>query len=444
MNIDNLLTKFIHAKNNFSYDNYDFFECINTISDYVMYEQSIIKKNNINSCLSNITYTYDTMSYDAINDLYNSINFISEPIIGSSKSVIVNGCSDTSLPNKIYILDKIKDSLMHLEGNNTKYIFSEDNKSVIIKNIMSDYSLECEIRISDLRYFCDLIKSYYVNVDNELELIDYMRLLHKSGNDIVNKDNGVFKITSIEDSPEKIYSYTNKKGVFKRLESDYLSYHTYSYITLLKSETKDDYPILPSLYSSDVFCENNSYKEQCQSILNTMDSKYKSLTSNALNKHIPYKNKVDQAINFLDYTIKSIGNLNGQIVRSLRNARAHANKASNEDCDIYFFDVEDNTTITNDFKFALRIQKPKLISLLNEINYCPTSNDYINILHNEINTKDFEYLYEYIEYLNTFIYHCALNGYDTKDLLNNLSEYGNVLGVLSDILMQDPRLLARR
>ncbi len=444
MNIDNLLAKFIDAKNNYSYDNYDFFECINTIADYVMYEQSIIKKNNINSCLSNITYTYDSISYDVINDLYNSITFLSKPIIGSSKSVIVNGCSDTSLPNKIYILDKIKDSFMHLDNNNTKYIFSEDNKSVIIKNVMSDYSLECEIKISDLRYFCDLIKSYYANVDNELELIDYFRLLHESGKDIVNIKRGVLKIISIEDSPEKIYSYTNKKGVYQRLESDYLSYHTYSYITALKSETKDNYPILPSLYSSDVFCENSSYKNQCQSILNAMDAKYKSLTSNVLNRHIPYQKKLDQAMNFLDYTIKSIGNLNGQIVRSLRNARAHANKGRNEDGDIYFFDVEDNTTNTNDFKFALRIQKPKLISLLNEINYCPTSNDYINILHNEINTKDFEYLYEYIEYLNNFLYHCALNGFDTKDLLNNLSEYGNVLGVLSDILMQDPRLLSRR
>ena len=444
MNIKDLLEKFIHAKNNYSYDNYDFFNAINTVADYVMYEQAIILKNNIDRNNATITYVYDNFSSSAIEDFYDSITFLSEPVIGSAKSVIIQGESDEELSKKIYVIDKIKDSLMHLSGDNTKYVFSSDNKKMTIRNVMSDYSLECVIDISALRHFCDLIKSYYVDVDNELEWIDYLRMAHNSGYDVIDKIDRVIKIETIEGTPEKIYSCTSNKGVVVRTESDYQSYHTYSYLTSLNSERKDNYPILPSLYSKNVFCENSSYKEQCQSILNTMNSKYISLTHNVTNKHITSDKKLSQAISFLDYTIKSIGSLNGHIIRSLRNARAHANKTSNDDCDIYFFDVDDNTTVNDDFKFGLRIQKQQLMVLLNEINLCPTPEDFTNILHSEISSKEFNLLYEYIEYLYMFLNYCLFNGYDTKDLLINLSEYGNVVDLLSSILLQEEKRLERK
>ena len=444
MNIQELLEKFIQAKNNYSYGNYDFFNAINTISDYIMYEQSIILKNSINRNTSSITYVYDSVSYDAINDFYDSIKFLSEPIIGTSKSVVIDGLNDPMLSKKVYILDKIKDSFMHLDGDNTKYVFSDDSKKVTIRNVMSDYSLECEIDISALRYFCDIIKEYYVEVDKELQWIDYLRISHNLGIDIIEKKEGVLKIESIEGTPEKIYSSTNEKGVFRRTESDYLSYHTYSYLTSLNSERKDNYPIIASLYSEDVFCDNPSYKAQFQSILDVMNGRFEALTRNVDNIYIPNEVKIKQAINLLDYCIKSIGSLNGQMVRSLRNARAHANKTASGDGNIYFFDLEDNTSLSTDYKFALRINNQLFITLCNEINYCPTLVDYTNSIHNEIASKEFNLLFEYFEYLNTFLYHALFNGYDIHNLLNCVGNHGNVIDILCEVLLQESRILVRK
>ncbi len=75
MNINDLINMFKNTLKNYNYDNEKFFLAINSLADYIMYEQTIIKKDNVIGA-SSITYTPSTIASNAINEFISSINFI--------------------------------------------------------------------------------------------------------------------------------------------------------------------------------------------------------------------------------------------------------------------------------------------------------------------------------------------------------------------------------
>ena len=108
MNIDLLLKKFKEAVKNYTFQNMPFFDAINSISDFIMYEQTIIKKDNKPGSKCDITYCYDKLSYDAINTFISLVYFIDVPVIGSKKNVILKNINYSSeLEKNIYLMDKI-------------------------------------------------------------------------------------------------------------------------------------------------------------------------------------------------------------------------------------------------------------------------------------------------------------------------------------------------
>lgn len=80
MNIDLLLKKYKEAVKNYTFQNMPFFNAINSISDFIMYEQTIIKKDNKPGSKCDITYCYDKLSYGAINAFILLVDFMEKII----------------------------------------------------------------------------------------------------------------------------------------------------------------------------------------------------------------------------------------------------------------------------------------------------------------------------------------------------------------------------
>ena len=73
MDINFILFEFKYAMEHFDNNSILFLNAINSLSDYIMYEQTIIKKDNMSSVYSTITYDYDELSYDTIDNFISSI-----------------------------------------------------------------------------------------------------------------------------------------------------------------------------------------------------------------------------------------------------------------------------------------------------------------------------------------------------------------------------------
>ena len=402
MDIFELSNNFKTSLHNYNYNNMAFFTAINTIADYIMYEQTIIKKDNVIGA-SSITYTPSNVSLNAINELISSINFTQEPIIGSSKSVIING-DDKSISSNIYLLDKIKDSLMHVQNNMTLYKFDNKYKNIIIENTSDDYSLKCIIPINALIKFNNIIKNNYYNIDPEIKWIDQ---IYDKTSDIEKKDirdNNISKLTIgnyyshrvnkysrvifKKNSKEKLYAiYGNNKNMY---ESEYLSYHTYSYLTLLYA-SNHDYPILNDLYNLNFNCTHPEYIQKCNKIINDMIDFYEN---NNFNSYMPYEVIKDKVMKHLINRLKDINMINKYILTYMRNARSHANKIGNDRLNITYFDVKYNSEELN----SSLLSTPTFI--------LEDTNENINILFDKLSTSiDLD---EYINnfesrYLNTFI-----------------------------------------
>ena len=185
----------------------DFIFAVKTLSEYSLYEQYIIRKDNNhlikkeeNDALSRecdpfgnpspkkskdiIKYSYKEDEFkNIILDFFYKIRFNESPIIGIGKRVVMvfdpghaytkdkvhpmnfrfyNG--EPYYPDIIYILDKIKDLIMHTSDGFTNFSFGDSHenfKTLYLKQQKNDFSLDCEIDIKDIKEFCEKLKEYY-------------------------------------------------------------------------------------------------------------------------------------------------------------------------------------------------------------------------------------------------------------------------------------------
>jgi len=354
MKIDDLVRKFKGKDQIFVF-------LLNEIANYVMYEQAIIKKDN-DATGSSIHYRYEEKSYEYIDDFFKEIEFLSKPVIGSMKKVIVTDLPseykdvdnhEISFNDKIYLLDKIKDSFMHLEDDDTLYELDYDNKVVIIKNITSLYSLECKIPFSTLYKFNRNIKNEYDNSVPSLEWIDseynkYKLCKFNLGCSMVidEKLQNFYAKTLPHGrimiyNPKTNFCYFLQPNILDENDKDigitkqeYDYYHINSYVSLLvASMDKMNYPLLDSIYDFDFQCEHSMYVSKMTSIIKKMTEFYIYLYNNIDNfSHDILQKKI---IDFL-YSIGQngkekgllvdISDINNMIVKKyMRNARSHAN-----------------------------------------------------------------------------------------------------------------------
>lgn len=154
---------------------------LNEVANYVIFEQTLIKKDNKSKKKSSIKYRYDEKTYNLINDFFKEITFDGELKVGRAKDVDIKDLPDElayenkhelSFDDKIYLLDKIKDSFMHLRGNETLYDFDFRNKTIDIHNSADDFSLDCKIPFSTLYKFNRAIKEIYDKETPPLNLIE--------------------------------------------------------------------------------------------------------------------------------------------------------------------------------------------------------------------------------------------------------------------------------
>ena len=333
----------------------EFVEVLNEIANYVMYEQAIVKKDNDDNN-STIKYSYDEKSYKFINYFFSKIEFLSKPVIGSAKKVNIKNLPDKyksegkhviPFSDKVYLLDKIKDSFMHLNGDETLYEINYNEKVILIKNITPMYSLECKIPFKDLYVFNRTIKYYYDNSAPALEWID--EFFNGKNQIYINYKipvKGYNKLFEMRLPSNRrvlyvpgtdcyfFYERADIDGVKSLSKKEYDSYFTDSYISLLMA-SKDDmnYPLLESLYQFDFHCEHKAYVPKMESIVNKIISFYNYIYSNI--DYLNYDFLKQKILEFIYHTSQNgkkdgllvdISDVNNLIVKKyMRNARSHAN-----------------------------------------------------------------------------------------------------------------------
>lgn len=333
---------------------------LNEVANYVIFEQTLIKKDNKSKKKSSIKYRYDEKTYNLINDFFKEITFDGELKVGRAKDVDIKDLPDElyfennhelSFADKIYLLDKIKDSFMHLRGNNTLYDFDFRNKTIDIHNSADDFALNCKIPFSTLYQFNRAIKEIYDKETPPLNLIEtFSKERIKKGvkesarrRQIVEKK-GFYYISSGEfvattkigklalyDGIKKVNSLSTKVV----LKSFMDNYYTSSYVSsLIASKEESNYPLLGELYNGefDFQCSKKDYIDMMNGIMNRIMKFY---DSNTINLEYIDSNKLKNNVqNFLNNEIGSICRINNFIVTSLRNARSHAN-LEETNCEIF-------------------------------------------------------------------------------------------------------------
>ena len=428
------------------------------IAGYTMYEQAIIKKDN-NPDVSIIKYRYDENSYKYINELFSKIDFLSKPVIGSGKKVVIKDLPDkykypskheTSLEDKIYILDKIKDSFMHLRGEDTMYDFDFNNRCIIIKNVASDYSLECKIPFDDLFKFNQKVKIDYDKSTPSLDWVDDFLLGKRAYPDMKklitgNSDDNIYEIRV--SGGKRVIFNPDSKDVFSFYEKTsggargtnlrgIMNYHVDSYVTLLlASNDNKNYPLLGKLYNFNFHCTNQNYQDKVNSMMREMVDLYLSLYDKAeymnsdrlkaeLLKKFLYIDQSDSERGF----IADISQINNSIIHFMRNARSHANnrgtdKAPFKDENILYYDVSYNSLLNpisskSEPTFALEGKKKDFDVFFEELRTRSMSNRefYVQIM-NELFEDKYDTLELFLEELEQFIFHCALEGNHDAEIL---------------------------
>lgn len=425
MKIDELLSKYKDA----NFRDPSIVVGLNAVANYVMFEQSIIKKDNIPGH-SIIKYRYDAYSYKVINDFFSKIEFAPELVIGSGKSVVVKELPDEykhpskheiSFEKKLYILDKIKDSFMHLNKDETMYDFDFEKKVVKIKNIGHDYSLICDIPLKALIRFNSLIKVSYDESMPSLDWIDDFILNYdtydKFRGTLMFENSLGLRTMRIGRNRRVIY-YPNKNKFYcyfiektahgsKSLSiHDYNGYHTDSYISLLKASSEGmNFPIIDCLYDFDFHCVHKEYKTKIKKFVELLNSFYESIYNN-----IEYKSEEsvkNAIINFLFFHDKQngkekgliceISSINNMIITQfMRNARSHANnkgidkKAPLRSENIVFYDVSYNSLQNKISKktvplFALKGKRYEFDDFFDDLRTSSVSNaDLYDQINNEL------------------------------------------------------------
>lgn len=327
---------------------------LNEVANYVIFEQTLIKKDNKSKKKSSIKYRYDEKTYNLINDFFKEITFDGELKVGRAKDVDIKDLPDElyfennhELPfaDKIYLLDKIKDSFMHLRGNNTLYDFDFRNKTIDIHNSADDFALNCKIPFSTLYQFNRAIKEIYDKETPPLNLIETFskeriregvkerairrrQFVEENGVHINSPAGFVAAMKNgtlvLYEGIKNVNSLSTKCKVVGKKFMD--NYYTSSYVSsLVASKEESNYPLLGELYNGefDFQCSKKDYIDMMNGIMNRIMKFYDSNTINL--EYIGSDKLKNNVQNFLNNEIGSICRINNFIVTSLRNARSHAN-----------------------------------------------------------------------------------------------------------------------
>ena len=65
---------------------------LNLVADYTMYEQAIVKKDNISSSESTIKYRYSKNSYKYVNEFFSKIQFYLNQLLVKEKHLSLRIC----------------------------------------------------------------------------------------------------------------------------------------------------------------------------------------------------------------------------------------------------------------------------------------------------------------------------------------------------------------
>lgn len=431
-----------------------FNQIINEVANYIMYEQAIIKKDN-NASGSSIKYRYGKKSFEFINDFFSKISFLSKPIIGSAKKVIIKDLPDDykypnkheiSIEDKIYILDKIKDSFMHLNNNETMYNFDDDN-NIIIKNIESDYSLECRIPFETLYAFNRCIKYNYDNSTPVFNWIDDFFIKSQGQNNYeiykvlsAGTDTGLYeiKLPSLKRivyiPSTDCYYFFEKRTVktFNNLSNgiskkEYDSYHTYSYLSLLKASSDEmNYPLLESLYDFDFHCKHVAYVDKLEKIMKKIMDFYHATYTNIeqINQNRLKKNILEFLFSVGQNgkekgLISDISSINNMIVKKyMRNARSHANSRVDEESrlgqeviiyhDVLYNSLQNEISEKSIPTFMLIGGRKDLNSFFEKLRTCSLTNkELYDQIINDLYSGNYDSLELFLQQFSKFINQCS-------------------------------------
>ena len=343
--------------------------------------------------------------------------------------------------DKIYILDKIKDSFMHLRSGDTLYDFDMSDYTIVIRNVGGDYSLECKIPVDELFKFNQRIKLEYDKSTPSLswvnEFLFKSRQMKMMRNVMVHNAfvGDAYEMRNLHDKRAVFNPNTNILSFFerggtdvKRLDlKDLTSYHTNSYVTLLMASSKDkNYPLLSGLNNFDFHCNNSSYVEQITSITKKMNDFGCNLLSNIEHKKpevirkeiLEFLYGINKQNNEERGLICALAKVNGEVIKGLRNARSHANNkgvdnASFGEEKILFYDVlynsiENTASEKSEPKFAFEGKKKDFDRLFSEIRTNSISNaDLYERINNELTLGKSDALELLLDEIDRFIVQAA-------------------------------------
>ena len=422
------------------------------VADYTMYEQAIIKKDNISSSESTIKYRYSKNSYKYVNEFFSKIQFLSKPVIGKGKTPVIKELPDkyqfpmkheVPFEDKIYILDKIKDSFMHLHGDDTLYDFDMSDHTIVIRNVGGDFSLECKIPVDELFKFNQRIKLEYdkstPNLDWVNDFLSKSRNLKTMRNVMAHRIYGsdLYQIrishnrrAIIDENNNVIFLEKSLDGVKSMSVKDLVSYHANSYVTLLMASSgNQNYPLLSGFNNFDFHYKNESYVEQITSITKKMNDFGFNLLKNI--EHLSKEEIHDKIIDFLFMFNKQnkkekglicdLAAVNSEIIKCLRNARSHANnkgtdKASFGEENILFYDVSYNSLLNTASEkaeptFAFQGKKKDFDNLFSEIRTCSMSSAELKEkIENELVLGKSDTLEMLLDEIDRFIIQAAVDG----------------------------------
>ncbi len=462
---------------------YNFIIALRALSEYSLVEQLLIRKDNNHIIKKNVKskepsefddngnplpqknqdtvkYYYIEEDFEVILDFFRKIKFNEPPRIGTGKRVIISYEKDPSeytsdqshiinlnknpyYPNIIYILDKIKDLMMHVSDGKTNYNFYEDLKNykvISFRQTRDDFSIDCEIQVEDIIQLCNYFKKKY----QERVFIFPSESVTK-----IMQANGT---TQFDGHYEEWYLNNAFNSYMKE---ELIDLYTYAYLCLLAYDSKDYFILFDEkTYGLDWKVIKEDHLQIMESILGiayekkgTTDipdiSKFKisggicgliSLNKfrkeRLLNKQINREEKINkdgvkEVIESETYfgILWDIKVLNKQLVEFLRNARAHMhiNSGSNGEY-IQFVNSLRNSSIVKrgdkdnpNFEMIGYIDSFRGLFYNIETSYIEASKLYDDLNTNNMSNELLSCIEQINQLLSNFVKYKHLTEYDIED-----------------------------
>ncbi len=435
----NIICKYFN--NNRSFSNkaelLEVIEIINIISNFITCEQKVIKTDNSirGNIKKQLKYRYDDSTWNVLWTFFSKIEFISDPKIGTGKSVkIVSNDSlysedsiirhapkkyDISKSEVVYIINKIKDSFMHVDCNGSILYHINNEGTITINNISQDFSLQCKIPISEMKEFIKQIEKYYDDEIMEPDIISKYKYT-KTLREKIDKELGVDFVTlrysnTTRENYQKLEEAYKQELLIKSIQYKGLS--AYAYLTFL-FDLKKCYPILLSLSEFDCRFKSSEINTYASKILDDLLSGYDLI--NQYNGELPdYELRRVKDLFFTNNQGKQEGIIynimkyNDSIIKNLRNSRSHANFDKQSELFVLFQNSLNNSSINmkgkNDISnFELFGTIDDMLLLLDEIN---NSNYALSeVVDAVIENDNQEVSSLFFQQLSGFLVNCYCNG----------------------------------